>query len=163
MPGDVKCSEGTAQSQGQHQGQAFLPRQSSALAFPKAHGGSARSWVPTPSALSTPDGCSRSQRAAVTSPAFLLLRESNVALGCTMLQSRACLSPHLSSLPGGTAWAVVGGGLPGTLCHLCAIQFQHGRQQVLQKPCFPAMSLRHCSPLLPLQPPGGPGGVSTLK
>ena len=43
------------------------------------------------------------ERAAVTSPASLPLRESNVVLNCAMLQSRDCLRPHLSPPPARTA------------------------------------------------------------
>jgi len=44
------------------------------------------------------------ERAAITSPASLPLRESNVAPNCAMLQSRECLRHLLSHPPAGTAW-----------------------------------------------------------
>lgn len=45
---DAVCSTGTAQPQGQREGQVSLSRQSSALALPRTRGGRASSWVPNP-------------------------------------------------------------------------------------------------------------------
>lgn len=62
--GDAECSAGTARPQGQREGRASLPGQSSALALPRTRGGRASSWVPTPCALTAPDGCSGSRKSS---------------------------------------------------------------------------------------------------
>lgn len=45
---DTVCSTGTAQPQGQREGQVSLSSQSSSLALPRTRGGRASSWVPNP-------------------------------------------------------------------------------------------------------------------
>lgn len=78
------------------------------------------------------------ERAAVTSPASLPLREANVAPSCAMPRSRACLRPHLSPLPAGTA------GLPARTPP-CRAAGRLGWKDDERGPCATFLPFRLCN------------------